>query len=447
MENEIVKETYHQMTIDEWVEIKNELQRELQNVAESFVRIGYQLRKIRDGKLYEQDGYKTISEFAQKEYGLSPSVTSRFMAINERYSVDGYSKYLMPEYMGYGQSKLTEMLALPETDMAMVTPEMQRADIRELKEFNREEPAEGIADDRYQLFEAFYEANPDIVRDLYGDRRTCADPERVKEIINPSGSRTFRKGLFFVSFTEADIKIKKFGGQPETLTYEDLRDITEAVFAWDADGTRTYDNHFGKGEEEKEKADDNTRGAEGEAGCEQGSGDGETGGDESISPGEGENQGSTAGTAGLSAGAGGDDPGEKDDRSGTEESAEAAGQEPPDGIAPAQMEAEKKGEPEELAGAMNPPEEAESEETEAEAIEAESQVEAVEDSGGDQAPEAELYQTQDQSAKIEDLGYRISKRLTKIRKLADEKRFDKACTETAYLLNLLREARELQKQQ
>lgn len=111
------------------------------------------------------------------------------------------------------------------------------------------------------------------------------------------------------------------------------------------------------------------------------------------------------------------------------------------------METEEKGEPEKLAGAMNPPEEAESEETEAEVIEAESQVETVEDSGGDQAPEAELYQAQDQSAKIEDLGYRISKRLTKIRKLADEKRFDKACTETAYLLNLLREARELQKQQ
>ena len=105
---------YVQMTLDDWAEMKKKLEEDLNGVAVSFVKIGYTLRKIEDGKFYERDGYSSIAEFAKKEYGLSPSTVSRFMAINKRYSVDGYSEKLRPEFDGLGSSKLTEMLALPE---------------------------------------------------------------------------------------------------------------------------------------------------------------------------------------------------------------------------------------------------------------------------------------------------------------------------------------------
>ena len=61
---------YVQMTLDDWVQMKQKLKQELLGVKQSFVRIGYALRQIDDQKLYEQDGYKSIAEFAQAEYGL-----------------------------------------------------------------------------------------------------------------------------------------------------------------------------------------------------------------------------------------------------------------------------------------------------------------------------------------------------------------------------------------
>ena len=52
---------YVQMTLDDWVQMKQKLKQELLGVKQSFVRIGYALRQIDDQKLYEQDGYKKHS--------------------------------------------------------------------------------------------------------------------------------------------------------------------------------------------------------------------------------------------------------------------------------------------------------------------------------------------------------------------------------------------------
>ena len=132
-------EEYTQITLDEWVQLKENLKRDLAGVQESFVRIGYTLRKIEEEKLYEQDGYKNITEFAKTEYGLNPSTVSRFMSINRKYSVNGYSDQLRPEFIQMGSSKLSEMLSLPDQDLEMIRPEATREAIRELKQFNREE--------------------------------------------------------------------------------------------------------------------------------------------------------------------------------------------------------------------------------------------------------------------------------------------------------------------
>ena len=133
-------EEYTQLTLDDWLAMKERLKRDLIGVQESFVRIGYTLRKIEEQKLYKNDGYETVTEFAKVEYGLSASTISRFMSINRKFSIDGYSDRLRPEYAQMGSSKLSEMLSLPDTDMEMIRPEMPKADIRELKHFNKETP-------------------------------------------------------------------------------------------------------------------------------------------------------------------------------------------------------------------------------------------------------------------------------------------------------------------
>ncbi|WP_373927058.1 hypothetical protein [Eubacterium ramulus] len=138
---------YVQMTLNDWIEIKQKLKRELLGIKQSFVRIGYALRQIDDQKLYERDGYKSVAEFAKAEYGLEASTTSRFMSINREYSIDGYSERLRPEYADLGRSQLEEMLKLPDSDRQMIQPDTSREDIRELKRFNKTEPEKRKAEE------------------------------------------------------------------------------------------------------------------------------------------------------------------------------------------------------------------------------------------------------------------------------------------------------------
>ena len=244
---------YVQMTLNDWVEMKRKLRQELQGVKQSFVRIGYALRKIDDQKLYKQDGYKSIAEFAKEEYGLEPSTTSRFMSINREYSVDGYSETLRSEFADLGRSQLEEMLKLPEGDRTMIQPETSREDIRELKRFNKTEPAAGVADDIHQLVEKFYHDNPEILNAVFSEPEY--DEQTIKhfaEIVNPGGNRSYKKGLYFLMMYENRVAVKKFGAGPQNLTWWEFWQITRNIFGEAAAGSKTWQNYFG-GEEKKEE--------------------------------------------------------------------------------------------------------------------------------------------------------------------------------------------------
>ena len=247
---------YVQMTLDDWVEMKRKLRQELQGVKQSFVRIGYALRKIDDQELYKQDGYKSIAEFAKEEYGLEPSTTSRFMSINREYSIDGYSEQLRPEFADLGRSQLEEMLKLPEEDRTMIQPETSREDIRELKRFNKTEPVEGIADDMRQLVEKFYYDNPDILNAVFSEPKF--EEENVKqftEIVNPGGNRSYKKGLYFLMMYENRVAIKKFGADPQDLTWWQFWMITQDIFGEAAAGSKTWKNYFGDEEKEEQPSE------------------------------------------------------------------------------------------------------------------------------------------------------------------------------------------------
>lgn len=243
---------YVQMTLNDWVEMKRKLRQELLGVKQSFVRIGYALRKIEDQKLYENDGYKSITEFAKEEYGLEPSTTSRFMSINREYSIDGYSEQLRPEYADLGRSQLEEMLKLPESDRQMIQPETSREDIRELKRFNKVEPAAGVADDLRQLVEKFYYDNPEILNGVFS--KPEYEEQTIKhfaEIVNPGGNRSYKKGLYFLMMYENRVVVKKFGTDPQDLTWWDFWQITRDIFGETEAGPKTWQKYFG-GEESEE---------------------------------------------------------------------------------------------------------------------------------------------------------------------------------------------------
>ncbi len=245
---------YVQMTLNDWVEMKQKLRRELLGIKQSFVRIGFMLRQIEEQKLYENDGYKSIAEFAKAELGLEASTTSRFISINREYSADGYSEILSPEYAELGRSQLEEMLKLPEEDRCMVQPETSRQDIRDLKKFNKAEPEMGVADDLREVIKNFYKDNEEILNAVFSEKDLGTEKENIKslaEIINPSGNRSYKKGLFFLIMYEDKIAVKKFGASPQEITWEEFIGVTVDIFRDAAEGGNTWKRYFGKEGAEK----------------------------------------------------------------------------------------------------------------------------------------------------------------------------------------------------
>ena len=215
---------YIQMTLDDWMSIKKELEEELRGAAAGFVRIGYLLRKIDESQGYKQDGCDSLTEWAEQEYGLSASSVSRFMAINKKYSVDGYSKQLRIEYAKYGQAKLQEMLTLPEEDLQMVSPEMKRADIREIKAFERqaaqEEPAEQESDAPQWILEFIKQNGLERLAHTraFEDRNIA----QLIEEVNPTGTKTFRHKRTMVSMFADKIMVKEFPNAPERMEWDEF---------------------------------------------------------------------------------------------------------------------------------------------------------------------------------------------------------------------------------
>lgn len=220
------------MTLAEWLDIKQKLKEnissakdKLNGLKKDFVRIGYLLRKIDDNELYRQDGYKSIAEFAKAECSLSPSDTTRFIQINKKYSVGGNSEELRPEFLNFGQSKLAAMLTLPDSDLVMITPETSREDIRELNRFNKSAPESELDSNIEQLIRDFY-ISQELVRKAVAVKNNVKE---LRELIAPSGSRSFRKSKWFIMFHENKINIKEYAGIVKEISWEEFTTTTAKV--------------------------------------------------------------------------------------------------------------------------------------------------------------------------------------------------------------------------
>ena len=214
---------YVQMTLDDWMSLKKEIKEEFIKASTSFVRIGYLLRKAEDSEGYKNDGYDSLSEWAHDELGLTATYVSRFKAINAKYSEGGYSDHLLPEFVGYGSAKLGEMLALPDEDMQMLTPEMKRSDIRALKEFNRQEPE--APDAESWILEMMEIIPAEVKKDLAKEYLQGAlDGKRCSDILNPSGNSMKRTRAAMVAMTEEGLFVKTFGpdGGRRKISWQDF---------------------------------------------------------------------------------------------------------------------------------------------------------------------------------------------------------------------------------
>lgn len=184
-------------------EYKAELDSELQKTAESFVKIGYLLKVARDTNILEESEYKSVAEFAAAEYNLDKTQVSRFISINDKFSEDGYSDHLLPEYRGFGYAKLTIMLQLPTTINEELTPRYSKSDIQAIRDevvaeaqvTDIERIIEGQNADGSLISQIIYwlgKANPTLYLQigtrLASDQWTIED---IKELMAPSQEATY----------------------------------------------------------------------------------------------------------------------------------------------------------------------------------------------------------------------------------------------------------------
>ena len=189
-------------------DFKAELDHEMHRAAQGFVRIGYLLRKARDTDILIDSPYKNVLEFAEKEYGLDKSQTSRFIAINERFGDPKDPEQLAEQYRPFGVKKLNMMLMLPDSLNEELTDDYKAAEIAEIKAEVTEEqkitPLEVMAEeqdhtDLSMLARVLYkigEDDPSLMMELMGADYLSTQmgellQERLLEIMAPAGQKMY----------------------------------------------------------------------------------------------------------------------------------------------------------------------------------------------------------------------------------------------------------------
>ena len=186
---------------------KDLLKESLVNTVSSFIASGYWLKYIRDNMLYEEEGYSSLWEMAEKEFALKMSEASRAMSMNDKYSVGGNSPVMLEKYMEYNKSQLQEMLTMTEEQLEQVTADMKIQDLRKIK---KKPDIRGICDDAYCSECGAALVDPDCSQDISIECPECGqavDWSDYPRIIQEESVATSQEPVITVSdeLLEAEI--------------------------------------------------------------------------------------------------------------------------------------------------------------------------------------------------------------------------------------------------
>ena len=181
---------------------------ELHKTRKSFIKIGWYLKHIHENKMYEQDGYSNIYDFAMDKFHISQPTATRFMNVCEEFSVNHNSPELDQKYEDFNISQLFEMLSMSKAQIEQVTPDMTVRQIREMKA-----PSE-------EALKAFYD---EFIRNTEYDKNR----QELKHFLTESYGKTYAGGnVSKLSYqcTPRGIKIAGNGGSIDEL--EQAEEIT-----------------------------------------------------------------------------------------------------------------------------------------------------------------------------------------------------------------------------
>ncbi len=246
--------------------------------VQNIVKIGYLLKVARDTGILQESGYTTMKDFAQAEYNIDASMASRFMGINDRYSLGGNSMQLDERYTGYEASKLAEMLTLPDEIIEEIPPEMKRDEIRVIKSQLKEEektsdmevliekcetePSDDsdLAAVLKQTLEENFEMFKEVDKLIYDE---CKH-EELYEALAPAGyaaliGRIPGKGRMMLSIksqSEAPVLINTRTNEKEECSWEQIFDELDYMIKYPddvSDPDKDYRETFGHAPQKEEK--------------------------------------------------------------------------------------------------------------------------------------------------------------------------------------------------
>jgi hypothetical protein len=189
-------------------QFKAALDKELLSAADHFVKIGYLLKQARDTTILYESGYPNLYEFAKAEYGIDKGTVSRYIAINDRFSVGGNSPALEQRYSNRGVAKLQEMLTMSDEVIEVIPAETTKAELQDIKKDIKAEenitdmevmlediPSTPVKTDCWYQQAIYYhlQNNPEIFTRIYAAMQN--DPVGDKDVVlalAPNGVATPR---------------------------------------------------------------------------------------------------------------------------------------------------------------------------------------------------------------------------------------------------------------
>ena len=239
--------------IDSLDEATSIIKNEMESMFDGFIAIGFYLKKIRDDRMYLQKGYSSIFDYSDQVFKLTRFQTTRFMEVNDVYSIGGYSPEIDDKWKGYGSSKLVEMMALPEEIREMVPQQATVREMRDAKKVVREtkdkySPQMNLCDAAQEPDEnwmkllakmlgkdrSIFMAMIEWERSDIGNDRTGIEKE-VQTLVNPSGFQVLRFETANIWMTENCIRVNPYkvnGEVPNSVeyTYIDLAMAFEEIY-------------------------------------------------------------------------------------------------------------------------------------------------------------------------------------------------------------------------
>lgn len=222
-------------------EFKQAVNRVLNRTVEDFVLTGYLLKQARDTDILQGSGYADEKEFAWGEYRLDTSQVSRYIHVNDKFSEGGYSPKLQEQFRGYGYTKLTIMLSLPDTVIEELTPAYSKAEIQSVKEEIEEEEKitdievilEGEKEEQKDLgnlekaLHQIFHDEPELYKTMHETVRTTCGIKYLQEVLAPDGDKIYSTRIQGIG------RIMLYMHESKDITLHMVRSGDKEFYSWD----------------------------------------------------------------------------------------------------------------------------------------------------------------------------------------------------------------------